>query len=57
MSALQATPLSIDRRVLAGFLKVPSPPGKGEKVAGGRMRGLFAAFYIYQVLNGVALLA
>ena len=23
-------------------LTLPSPPGKGEKVAGGRMRGLFA---------------
>ena len=28
--------------VLTGFLGVPSPPGKGEKVAGGRMMGLFA---------------
>ena len=37
-----ATPLRIYRRVFTKFLEVPSPPGKGEKVAGGRMRGLFA---------------
>ena len=36
------TPLRIYRRVFTEFLEVPSPPGKGEKVAEGRMRGLFA---------------
>ncbi|RLT20265.1 MAG: hypothetical protein DWI29_04135 [Planctomycetota bacterium] len=34
--------LSPPLNVFTGFLGVPSPPGKGEKVAGGRMRGLFA---------------
>ena len=38
----RVTPLRIYRRVFTGFLEVPSPPGKGEKVAEGRMRGLFA---------------
>ena len=37
-------PLRIYRRVFTGFLEVPSPHGKGEKVAGGRMRGLLAGF-------------
>jgi hypothetical protein len=32
-----ATLLRVYRHVFSSFLEVPSPPGKGEKVAGGRM--------------------
>ena len=39
----RVTPLRIYRRVFTGFLEVPSPPGKGEKVAEGRMRGLLGS--------------
>ena len=37
----RATPLSIYRSVFAGFLEVPSPPGKGEKVADRPDEGAF----------------
>ncbi len=39
---VRATPSRIYRRVFTEFHEVPSPPMKGEKVAEGRMRGLFA---------------
>ena len=53
MSSEQATPLRIYRRVFAGFLEVASPPGKGEKVAGGGMRGLFAVSYFIKYLTAL----
>ena len=48
-----AMPLRIYRHVFRGLLEVPSPPGKGEKVAGGRMRGVFAGSVPLEILNGV----
>ncbi len=48
-----ATPLRIYRHVIRGLLEVPAPPGKGEKVAGGGMSGLFAGSGPLEILNGV----
>ena len=49
----RATPLRIYRSIFAGFLEDPSPPGKGEKVAGGRMRGLFAVSFAIKQLTAL----
>ena len=49
----RATRLRIHRHVFTGFLEVPSPPGKGEKVAGGRMRGLFAGSNSIKLLTAL----
>ena len=48
-----AAPLRNDRHVFSDPLEVPAPPGKGEKVAGGRMRWLFAGSGPLEILHDV----
>jgi hypothetical protein len=54
-SALRATPLRFYRRDFSSFVKVPSPPGKGEKVADRPDEGVIRCLVCPESPNSVVL--